>query len=142
MMIRASEPPMRLRLCVESVILSLCSFTDLSDLRGFRCACDLDQQKLLIRHVGGMSTINVDKMTPAQCRAARGLLGITQSQLAHAAGRGLSTVVDFEKERRLVSLGAVEAIRAALERAGIEFIAENGGGEGLRLRKPRHPKRK
>ena len=45
-------------------------------------------------------------------------------------------------ERRLVSLGAVEAIRAALERAGIEFIDENGGGEGLRLRKPRHPKRK
>jgi hypothetical protein len=36
-------------------------------------------------------------------------------------------VVGFEKERRLVSLGAVEAIRAALERAGIEFIDENGG---------------
>lgn len=81
-------------------------------------------------------------MTPAQCRAARGLLEITQSQLAHAADLGLSTVVDFEKERRQVSLGAVEAIRAALERAGIEFIDENGGGEGLRLRKPRHPKRK
>ena len=66
-------------------------------------------------------------MTPAQCRAARGLLEITQSQLARAADLGLSTVVDFEKERRLVSLGAVEAIRAALERAGIEFIDENGG---------------
>ena len=89
-----------------------------------------------------MSTKIVDPMTPAQCRAARGLLEITQSQLAHAADLGLSTVVDFEKERRLVSLGAVEAIRAALERAGIEFIDENGGGEGLRLRKPRHPKRK
>jgi transcriptional regulator with XRE-family HTH domain len=81
-------------------------------------------------------------MTPAQCRAARGLLEITQSQLAHAADLGLSTVVDFEKKRRQVSLGAVEAIRAALERAGIEFIDENGGGEGLRRRKPRHPKRK
>jgi DNA-binding transcriptional regulator YiaG len=89
-----------------------------------------------------MSTKNVDKMTPAQCRAARGLLEITQSQLAKAAHLGLSTVVDFEKERRLVSQGAVEAIRAALERAGIEFIDENGGGEGLRRRKPRHPKRK
>jgi DNA-binding XRE family transcriptional regulator len=81
-------------------------------------------------------------MTPAQCRAARGLLEITQSQLAHAADLGLSTVVDFEKERRLVSLGAVKAIRAALEQAGIEFIDENGGGEGLRLRKPRHARRK
>jgi len=89
-----------------------------------------------------VSTKNVDLMTPAQCRAARGLLEITQSQLAHAAELGLSTVVDFEKERRLVSLGAVEAIRAALERAGIEFIDENGGGEGLRLRKPRHLRRR
>src|SRR5205807_2079261 len=49
-------------------------------------------------------------MTPAQCRAARALLGITQSQLARAAKLGLSTVVDFEKERRLVSNEAVEAI--------------------------------
>ena len=63
---------------------------------------------------------------------------MTQSQLARAADRGLSTVVDFEKERRLVSLLAVEAIRAALEQAGIEFIDENGGGEGLRLRRRRH----
>jgi transcriptional regulator with XRE-family HTH domain len=80
-------------------------------------------------------------MTPAQCRAARGLLEITQSQLADAADLGLSTVVDFEKKRRQVSLGAVEAMQSALERAGIEFIDENGG-EGLRLRKPRRPKRK
>ena len=90
----------------------------------------------------GVSTKTVDPMTPAQCRAARGLLEITQSQLAHAADRGLSTVVDFEKGRRQVSLAAVEAIRAALERAGIEFIDENGGGEGLRFRKRRHLKRK
>jgi DNA-binding transcriptional regulator YiaG len=88
-----------------------------------------------------MSTKNVDRLTPAQCRAARGLLEVTQSKLAHAARLGLSTVVDFEKERRHVSDEAVEAIRTALERAGIEFIDENGGGEGLRLRK-RRPKRK
>ena len=74
-------------------------------------------------------------MTPAQCRAARALLGITQSQLARAAKLGLSTVVDFEKERRLVSEEAVKAIQAALQRAGIEFMHENGVGEGLLLRK-------
>jgi transcriptional regulator with XRE-family HTH domain len=89
-----------------------------------------------------MSIKNVDQMTPAQCRAARVLLELTQSQLADAANLGLSTVVDFEKERRQVSLGAIEAICAALERAGIEFIDENGGGEGLRLRKPRRSRRK
>jgi DNA-binding XRE family transcriptional regulator len=74
-------------------------------------------------------------MTPAQCRAARALLDITQSQLAHAADLGLSTVVDFEKERRQVSEEAVKAIRIALERAGIEVMDENGG-RGLRLRRP------
>lgn len=74
-------------------------------------------------------------MTPAQCRAARALLDLTQSQLAHAADLGLSTVVDFEKERRQVSEEAVKAIRTALEQSGIEFMDENGG-RGLRLRKP------
>jgi transcriptional regulator with XRE-family HTH domain len=74
-------------------------------------------------------------MTPAQCRAARALLELTQSQLADAAKLGLSTIVDFEKGRRQVSVEAIEAIRAGLERAGIEFIDENGGGPGLRLRR-------
>ena len=48
---------------------------------------------------------------------------------------GLSTVVDFEKERRLVSEEAVMAMRTALEKAGAEFIGENGGGPGVRLRR-------
>jgi DNA-binding transcriptional regulator YiaG len=90
-----------------------------------------------------LSTKIIDhSMTPAQCRAARALLGITQSQLARAANLGLSTVVDFEKERRLVSDEAASAIRVALQRAGIEFTDGNGGGEGLRLRKPRSSRRK
>src|SRR6516165_9469820 len=60
-------------------------------------------------------------MTPAQCRAARALLGLTQPELAAAAGLGLSTIVDFEKGRRRVSADAVKAIQQALERAGIAF---------------------
>ena len=60
-------------------------------------------------------------MTPAQSRAARALLDMTQSELAAAAGLGLSTVVDFEKERRQVSSDAVEAMQDALELAGIAF---------------------
>ena len=82
-----------------------------------------------------MSTKNVDEVSPAQCRAGRALLEITQTQLAASAGLGLSTVVDFEKERREVSPESVEAIRRALVRAGVEFIDENGGGPGVRLRK-------
>ena len=82
-----------------------------------------------------MSTENIDKMTPAQCRGARAILDMTQPKLAAAAGLGLSTIVDFEKQRRPVSKDAIRAICNALERAGIEFIQENGGGAGVRLRK-------
>ncbi len=74
-------------------------------------------------------------MTPAQCRAARGLLNITQSALADAAAVGLTTVVDFEKERRQVGRFSVNFIRRALEAAGVIFIEENGSGPGVRLRK-------
>jgi transcriptional regulator with XRE-family HTH domain len=87
-----------------------------------------------------MSTKNVE-MRPAQCRAGRALLDMTQTQLASLAGMGLSTVVDFEKDRRQVSATAVEAIQKALNRAGIEFIDENGGGLGVRLLK-RQPRRR
>ncbi len=73
-------------------------------------------------------------MTPAQSRAARGLLSMTQTALAEASGLGQSTVIDFEKERRVVSERAVSAIREALEAAGVQFIEENGGGAGVRLR--------
>lgn len=74
-------------------------------------------------------------MTPAQCRAARALLGMTQTELADAAGFGLSTIVDFEKERRIVSNTAQVRMLEALEAAGVEFIAENGAGAGVRLGK-------
>lgn len=59
---------------------------------------------------------------------------MTQTELAKAAGLGQSTVIDFEKERRIVSDQAIAAICAALESAGVEFIPENGGGAGVRLR--------
>jgi transcriptional regulator with XRE-family HTH domain len=75
-----------------------------------------------------LSTKNIAYITPAQCRAARALLGITQSELAEAAGLGLSTVVDFEKERRRVSSQAVKAMHDALKGAGIAF---NGGGTAV-----------
>jgi DNA-binding XRE family transcriptional regulator len=74
--------------------------------------------------------------------AARALLEMNQSTLAQSAGLGLSTIVDFEKDRRQVSVDAVKAIKAALEREGITLIDENGGGEGVRLQKPRRASRK
>jgi DNA-binding LacI/PurR family transcriptional regulator len=69
-------------------------------------------------------------------------MDMTQSQLAKMASLGLSTVVDFEKERRQVSEEAVERIRVALEEVGIEFLSENDGGEGVRVRRLRPKRRK
>jgi hypothetical protein len=51
------------------------------------------------------------------------------------AGLGLSTVVDFERGRRRVSFDAIDAIRRALEKAGVIFVDENGEGPGVRLKK-------
>lgn len=73
-------------------------------------------------------------MTPAQCRAARALLDLTQPALADAAQLGLSTIVDFERSRRAVSADAVDAIRVALEAAGVLFIEQNGNGPGVRFK--------
>jgi DNA-binding transcriptional regulator YiaG len=80
-------------------------------------------------------------MSPAQCRGARALLDITQPELARRAEVGLSTVVDFERERRIVSQEAVVKLQQALKDAGIDFIDENGGGPGIRIRKSSKHKR-
>lgn len=74
-------------------------------------------------------------MTPAQCRGARGLLAWTMPQLAEAAGVSVSTINSFELERRRPIAANLAALQRALEAAGVEFIAENGGGPGVRLRK-------
>ncbi len=76
-------------------------------------------------------------MTPAQVRAARALLGWSQPQLGDAAGLGISSIADFERERRTATERTTSKIRAALERAGIVFLAAGevaDGGPGVRLR--------
>jgi transcriptional regulator with XRE-family HTH domain len=80
--------------------------------------------------------------TAAQLRAARGLLGWSQSELALASGLSLPTVkrVELDSETT-VSEVAREKLRKALEEAGIQFINENGGGAGVRSRKPQHQKK-
>jgi len=74
-------------------------------------------------------------ITPAQCRAARGLLAWSQQTLAKRAGDGLMTVNQFEKEDGRSRRATLEVIRRAFESAGVAFIEENGGGAGVRLRK-------
>jgi transcriptional regulator with XRE-family HTH domain len=79
-------------------------------------------------------------ITVEQIRAARGLLGWSQTRLAERAGLSLPTVkrVEAEKGPR-VSTAAREKLKRAFESAGVHFIQENGGGPGVRLKK-RRPK--
>jgi transcriptional regulator with XRE-family HTH domain len=77
----------------------------------------------------------------AQCRAARGLLEWSQQNLADAAGVGIITVHQFEAGTSEPRRATLQVIRQAFEAAGVEFIDENGGGPGVRLRKPPKQKR-
>jgi len=74
-------------------------------------------------------------ITPAQCRAARGLLGWSQRDLADAAKVGIVTVHQVEAGASQPRRSTLDVIRRAFESAGIEFIDENGGGPGVRLQK-------
>jgi transcriptional regulator with XRE-family HTH domain len=74
-------------------------------------------------------------VTPAQCRAARGLLDWNQQDLASEAGVGIVTVRQLEAGLNEPRRSTLEVVRQAFERAGVEFIDENGGGPGVRLKR-------
>lgn len=73
-------------------------------------------------------------MTPEQCKMARAGLGLGVRELAALADVSTNTITRLERGEALYPR-TVEAIRSALEAAGVEFIPENGGGAGVRLRK-------
>lgn len=74
--------------------------------------------------------------TPAQIRAARAILGLSQPEVAERAGVSSMTVKRAEGSGKPpASAEAIAIIRAALEAAGVIFVAENGEGPGVRLRK-------
>jgi transcriptional regulator with XRE-family HTH domain len=73
-------------------------------------------------------------MTSAQCRMARAAIEMGVRQLAEAAKVSTNTITRFEGGE-LLRERTVDAIRAALEAAGVIFVEENGEGPGVRLRK-------
>ena len=84
-----------------------------------------------------MDSKSILKISIRQVKAARALVSWSQEQLAGAAGVSIPTVRRLEAQAGVLG-GRQETgakLRLALERAGIEFIEENGGGEGVRLRK-------
>jgi hypothetical protein len=79
------------------------------------------------------------KISSAQMRAARAMLRWSALDLATQSKVGVATIRRVEVlEGEIPVTSANEAsIRRAFESAGIEFLHDNGGGEGVRLRKPR-----
>jgi predicted transcriptional regulator len=80
-------------------------------------------------------------MSPAQCRAARALIELSQAELAAVTVVPATVIADFETGA-WIRPADLKALQRALERAGVEFI--NGGDQsGVRLRKgserPRSP---
>lgn len=82
-----------------------------------------------------MISCSMTNMQPSTCRAGRGLIGWSQEQLAQAANVGMSTVRNYEAGRSTPVANNLLAIQSALEKAGVIFIAENGEGFGVRLKK-------
>jgi len=72
-------------------------------------------------------------MTPIQSKMARAALGWGIRDLADEADVAVSTVSRFEAGQN-INLNSMTAMKEALENAGIQFIPENGGGPGVRLR--------
>src|SRR3954447_4039439 len=72
-------------------------------------------------------------ITPEQSRAARALIGWTQTELAAASHLSMSTIRDFERGQRVPTVNNLAAIRRALEEAGIEIL--DGDEPGVKLRK-------
>lgn len=79
-------------------------------------------------------------ITGAQMRAARALLGIDQKRLAELASLSLPTIQRMEASDGVVraNVDSLMKLVTALDRAGIELIAENapsiGSGRGIRLK--------
>jgi transcriptional regulator with XRE-family HTH domain len=79
----------------------------------------------------------VKPLTSSQIRAARALLRWSAEDLARQTLLSVATIRRAELTEGSTSMTATNdlAVRRALETAGVEFIDENGGGPGVRLRK-------
>ncbi len=66
---------------------------------------------------------------------ARAALEWTASELAERSGVGVTTISRFESGLTAPNRSTLAALQRALEAAGVEFIPENGGGAGVRMRK-------
>ena len=83
--------------------------------------------------------MSILKISIRQIKAARSLLGWSQDDLAERSGVSKPTIGRLEAIDSDAPIGGRpetgEALKTALEKAGVEFIPENGGGAGVRLKR-------
>ena len=79
-------------------------------------------------------------VTSAQVRMARAALNWTVRDLAEATHLHRNTITNIETGRYVGDAATLSAIEGVLRQAGVEFIDENGGGPGVRLRKRQQKK--
>jgi hypothetical protein len=86
--------------------------------------------------------MKVKPLTSAQIRAGRALLRWSAEDLARESTLGVTTIRRAELAEGKTSMTTANdsAVRRTLEAAGVEFIDENGGGPGVRLKKRTRPK--
>lgn len=83
--------------------------------------------------------MSIPKVSIRQIKAARALLDWSQEQLAAAAHVSVPTIKRLEANDGPLGgrSDTGNKIRDALQAAGVDFISENGGGVGVRLREPK-----
>jgi transcriptional regulator with XRE-family HTH domain len=74
-------------------------------------------------------------VTSAQLRMARAALNWTVRDLAEAAGVHRNTISNIEVGRYAGDPDTLAKLKKALSKAGVEFVDENGGGPGVRLKR-------
>jgi transcriptional regulator with XRE-family HTH domain len=80
------------------------------------------------------------QMKAVQLRMARVALGLGVRELAAKAGVTANTITRIENGAD-ARQSTIDRLRGVLETAGVDFIAENGGGPGVRLRRGHNIKR-
>ena len=96
---------------------------------------------MIERHVLIRRCVNIDDesrqmtITVEQIKEARKLLGWSQFRLAVRSTVDVTQINHFERGMRALTHSQLDQIRSSIESSGVEFIVENGGGSGVRLRK-------
>ena len=81
-------------------------------------------------------------VNPAQVKMARAAIDWSLEDLAKAAGVHRNTISNFETGKYAGDPDTLAKVQKALEKAGVEFIEENGGGPGVRLKRKSRRRKK